>query len=138
MGAKDILIGLLIFGFITFSFYSMQSELYSTYGVDSVADYSSNLSATNETLELIEDISIPMNKASVADTTVSEYYYIAVTGVAIIKSIIQIPDLLIKTISNAINILPLSGLPVTGMAILKGIIMVIIIFELIGYIFGRK
>lgn len=109
MGAKQLLVGMLLFSLIAAGFYSLQSELLSSYGVANTDDYGSNLSSLNAVDTQVQAIQEPLKNAEMSDNTLSTLYYYTSAGVSILKATLGIPGIFGNLISDA---MAKSGIPI--------------------------
>lgn len=128
MGAKSLLIGLLVFSLIVVGFYSVQSDVYTQYGISPGTDYGQNLSRIDATVNISNAISAPLASAAISDNTLSTLYYYTSAGIGMIKAIIGVPTIMTGLIGDLLKIIGV-GLPPIVATLLSTIIIILIAFE---------
>lgn len=135
MGAKSLLIGLLIFGLVVSAIYTVQAEFMSNYGVSGLEDYSS-FSRINQTMDKLDEISAPVKGESPSNPLYGIWYYITASW-TMFQIVLEVPNIMSDMLSDiVIN----AGIPIPPYVvdIVIGIFIIIIIFEIYYIMQGVK
>ncbi len=135
MGAKSLLIGLLIFGLVVSAIYTVQAEFMSNYGVSGLEDYSS-FSRINQTMDKLDEISAPVKGDTPANPLYGIWYYITASW-TMFKLVLEIPDIMSDMLSDVAISLEMPIL-IKAFDVLIGIFIIIIIFEIYYIMQGVK